>query len=77
MSADQKIIENHIDPIGRQIGAHRDLTVAGAALGGVDRHPDIAEELADDDNPEILHRQINRVRLRARELDVRPGKQKR
>ena len=75
MPADQKIIENHIDSVSRQVGAHRDLTVAGTALGSVDRHSDIAEELADDDNPEILHCQLDRVRLCARKLNIRPGKQ--
>ena len=50
MTADQQIVEQHVDDRRRDVGGHRDFGVAGTALGGVDdqRH-DIEEHASLND----------------------------
>lgn len=53
MTADQQVVEDHVDGAGGQIRAHCDAGLSGAALCGVDSHLNDIEDHAAHDDAEI------------------------
>ena len=75
VSADQKIVEDHVYQVGGYVGAHGDLRVSRTSLGRVDHHGNNVEHHAAHDNTEIDHGALMGIFVGSAESDngVREG----
>ncbi len=71
VTADEQIVQNNIDGIGSDVGAHGDFGIAGTALRRVDSHLDAVEKHTTHNDSKVSHGVIVGLGGGAAELDNR------